>query len=94
MTERQKDIHRRAVKKWAAKNPDKRREINRRFRVRHKDRLLQEAKAKYAAMPPAEKRAHNKRAYALYKRRVAADPEYAERRREEAQGEEAREEDA
>lgn len=82
MDDRQRKAHAESVRKWAKNHPDKRREINRRYRDRHRDELRERLRRAWASKTEEERRAISKRRYALYRERIASDGEYAERRRE------------
>lgn len=81
MTKEQKREYNRA---WAKAHPERRREINRQYRKRNAAKLQARRKQAWAALTDGERRAASKHYYALYKKRLAASPEYAERRRAQA----------
>ena len=81
MTEERKEAHRKTVRNWAATHPNERKAINKRYRERHKDAVRRRLKDWRARMSPEQKKAYYKRAYAKYKVRLAANPEYAARRK-------------
>lgn len=81
MTDKQKEARRKSTKNWAATHPKEREAINKRYRERHKDILRQRVRDWRARLSPEARKAYYKRNYERYKARLAADPEYAARRK-------------
>lgn len=78
MTKEQKREYNRAL---AKAHPERRREINRQYRRRNAAKLKARRKQAWGALTDEERRAKSKHNYAVYKKRVEANPEYAARRR-------------